>query len=276
MKEIPLATFEEFEKQAKLLLEEREKKRKKRGGYFSPVLFRGQAKTPCCQDEKPWRLETSLERHSIREDSQREYSQGKYYHAMRCVKPTVASCTENRWDPPSEHTGGDNIPCPPPDYPFMVYLRHHDFPSPLLDWTRSFYIAAFFAFWRAGTEDSVAIYSYIEYYGDGKPRPPKEEAFIVGCGPTITTHKRHVLQQSEYTFCRKLLDGKYVYCSHEEAFARDDPTHDILTRFIIPYDERDTVLAKLDMMNITPYSLFEDEKSLSETLAYRMTKEGIL
>src|SRR5579871_975887 len=33
-----------------------------------------------------------------------------------------------------------------PGYDYMAYLRHHGFPSPLLDWTRSPYVAAFFAF----------------------------------------------------------------------------------------------------------------------------------
>jgi hypothetical protein len=36
-----------------------------------------------------------------------------------------------------------------PGYEYMAYLRHHGFPSPLLDWTRSPYIAAYFAFSNA-------------------------------------------------------------------------------------------------------------------------------
>jgi FRG domain len=33
-----------------------------------------------------------------------------------------------------------------PAYDLLIYTRHHGFPSPLLDWTRSAYIAAFFTF----------------------------------------------------------------------------------------------------------------------------------
>src|SRR5690606_2110705 len=48
-----------------------------------------------------------------------------------------------------------------PAYDFLVYLRHHGFPSPLLDWTRSPYVSAFFAFRQARTS-RVAIYVYQE------------------------------------------------------------------------------------------------------------------
>ena len=44
-------------------------------------------------------------------------------------------------------------------YSHMTYLRHHGFPSPLLDWTLSPYIAAFFAFNEAH-DDKVAFFTY--------------------------------------------------------------------------------------------------------------------
>ena len=263
MKEIPLATFEKFEGEAKLLLEGREQKRKEQGGYFSPLLFRGQRKAS-------YKLKTTLERYSSR-----RYSPQEYHEVMRAIRYAVESWTEKRWDIADQYKRDDRVPGAPQGYEFMTYLRHHDFPSPLLDWTRSFYVAAFFAFRSSKDEEpNVAIYSLIEYYGTGKTLA-YDEGCICGCGPNVRTHKRHFIQQCEYTYCTKLLplpDDKYVYCSHEEAFKKNDDEQDVLTKFIIPRTERPKVLEKLHMMNITAHSLFGSEESLLETLAYQEIK----
>lgn len=260
MTEVTLANFEEFERKAIVLLEDRKKKRGEKGGYFSTVLFRGQVRASD-------KLKTTLERYSTK-----QYSAEDYYEVMRAVRPAVESCTEKRWDFSDKYTHDETIPNAPQEYAFMVYLRHHDFPSPLLDWTQSFYVAAFFAFQSAKAEEpNVAIYSLIEYCGSGKSGW-RDEATIVGVGPYVRTHKRHFIQQSQYTFCRKRLDKKDVYCSHEESFARNDSEQDVLTKFIIPRTERPKVLDKLRMMNITAYSLFGSEESLLETLAYQEIK----
>lgn len=262
MKEIPLATFEEFEEQAKLLLEDHKKKLGETKVDISPVLFRGQAK----ESDK---LKASLEWYSSK-----QYSPEDYWKVMRSVRPAVESCTEKRWDFPNKYTHDDTFPNAPQSYDFMVYLRHHYFPSPLLDWTRSFYVSAFFAFRSEKAEEpNVAIYSFDEYYGGKGKGGCANEATIMRCGPYVTTHKRHFSQQGEYTYCTKLLsDGKYAYCSHEEAFKRNDDDQDVLTKFIIPRTERAKVLEKLHMMNITAYSLFGSEESLLETLAYHEMK----
>lgn len=44
---------------------------------------------------------------------------------------------------------------------YWIYLRHHSFPSPLLDWTSSLETAAYFAF-KAACAPKVAIYAFCE------------------------------------------------------------------------------------------------------------------
>jgi len=265
MDTVELRTFEEFETRAMLLLQRHRHRRGVNMAAISPVLFRGQAKAS-------WGLKTTLERHSTR-----QFSTEDYYKVMLAVEPTVESFTERRWDIADRYTRNDGVPGAPQGYEFMAYLRHHDFPSPLLDWTHSFYIAAFFAFHSQNADEPrIAIYSFIEYYGEGKTGCA-QEARIVGPGHYVRTHKRHFLQQSEYTYCTKqLLDGRYVYCSHEEAFARNDSEQDVLTKFVMPRTERFKVLDKLRMMNITAYSLFGSEESLMTTLAYQEIEGKLL
>ncbi len=258
MKTVELHTFGEFEERAAGLMEAAKKRGAEPGVYVSPVLFRGQARAS-------WDLETTLERYTPK-----SYSPGNYYKkVMLAVQPTIESCTERRWDLPSDYTREDKIPGAPQGYPFMAYLRHHGFPCPLLDWTRSAYVAAFFAFQSEEAKNGpVAIYSFVEYGGVGKSGRA-DEATIVSLGRYVRTHKRHFNQQSQSTYCQKLLNDKYVYCSHEHAFARNDSNQDILTKFVIPQTERAKVLDKLHTMNITAYSLFGSEESLLETLAYQ-------
>ncbi|MGE0473804.1 MAG: FRG domain-containing protein, partial [Nitrospirales bacterium] len=238
MEEFDCGSWEEFERQILVISKQHEDIRGKRSIYSSPALFRGQE----CAN---WLLTTTLERMSIT-----NFEVKKYHKIIRTVQPQVTSLTMKDWDIPNYSPTEGQLTQPPPGYEFMVYLRHHGFPSPLLDWTRSPYVAAFFAFRskQPSPSENVAIYSYIEYCGVGK-LISSNKASLLGLGSTIKTHKRHFIQQCEYTICRKLVDDRYVYCPHEEAFQQNNEKQDRLIKFIIPRSEREKVLEKLNFMN---------------------------
>jgi hypothetical protein len=264
MKEKRLNSWEEFETEVSAIFVDLEKKRKETPIYVSSFLFRGHSK-------ESWKLKTTLERYS-----NKDYSIIDYYHILGAIEPAVASFTSKQWNFDPNLKIDESDYGPPPRYDFMVYLRHHGFPSPLLDWSNSPYVAAFFAFQpRPEKEDeNVAIYSYIEHYGSGKRRNI-QQAQIIGLGPYVHTHKRHFIQQCKYTICKKLvidddrIENNYYYSNHEEAFQRNEIKQDILTKYLIPRTERAKVLSKLDFMNINSYSLFANEESLMATLAYQ-------
>lgn len=92
----------------------------------------------------------------------------------------------------------------------------------------------------------------------------------------MPTHERHYAQQCEYTICKKRVDESYLYCNHEEALRDRVISQDLLTKYIIPVTERGRFLRKLESMNVHAYSLFRDEGSLMQTLAYREVEKDDL
>ena len=102
--------------------------------------------------------------------SDKEHTVRHYFEIIRSVRPEAQSFTGKVWDFEPDCVQFADGHRPIEEYEFMIYLRHHGFPSPLLDWTRSPYVAGFFAFQPhvVSKDDRVAIYSYIENWGYGK------------------------------------------------------------------------------------------------------------
>jgi len=263
--EVPVKDWASFEAQATRVLEDFEARKKAGTGYMSDPLFRGQA-------DQSWPLVTTLERFSTK-----PWSVTRYHRLLLSIAPAVVSLTSREWGLDRDREVDESHHGSPPGYEFMIYLRHHGFPSPLLDWSRSPYVAAFFAFAPRpqSTCETVAIYSFLEQVGYGKTWSGNG-ARIIGLGPYAVTHERHYAQQCEYTICKKRVDNSYLYCNHEEALPNRVIAQDILTKYIIPVTERDRFLRKLESMNVHAYSLFRDEGSLMQTLAYREVEKDDL
>ncbi len=88
---------------------------------------------------------------------------------------------------------------------------------------------------------------------------------FIGLGPTVRSHARHVLQQSEYTICFKRSDNQWSYACHEDVFCKGDSEQDVIWKFNIPTAERLKVLLVLDRFNLNAFSLFGSEENLMET-----------
>jgi len=267
-----IKSWEAFEEELVKINEDTKVLRQKGVSRMDYPLFRGHS-------DSEWHLESTLDR------IQRGMSLSDYRRIVKIVHENVATCTGRSWDietdTPTIFFGGFDLPLPTIE--FMAYLRHNGFPSPLLDWTRSPYIAAFFAFRDiyprkkdafaaecpvlTGLCDHVSIFVFREFAGLTKEWDD-QEPHIHALGPTITTHRNHYLQQSEYLLCiGKKRDGEWVFTNYQDVTPCEN--QDVLVKYNIPISEQQKVLKKLDTMNITAYSLFDSETSLMETLALR-------
>ena len=257
-------TWNEFEEKLKELPEK--------------ALFRG-------QENSCWPVTTTLERLL----DGREMSFQHYYKSIYQAKSEIESYTGKSWDIPDPPEVGRLTERAEPFarftakhartwgqvWSYMVHLRHHGFPSPFLDWTRSPYIAAFFAFRRPIRDVekvSISVYceklnpvNYLKCYSSDQPEIytlPKQY---------VRTHQRHFLQRGEYTFCVQNRESEWHFVPHESVFGGGNPNIDATWKFNLPANakERLKVLKLLDRSNINAFSLFQSEESLMETMALR-------
>ena len=234
---------------------------------FHPILYRGQSDSSLL-------LETTLDRISNENISVR-----RYYEDVSSCQKEIATLIGKEWKIGKTDfknylffSGGKGDM---PMYEMMVYMRHHSFPSPLLDWTRSPYIAAFFAFndlYKMKRCDNASIFLYLENGMTACKTHWGGETFIHSLGPNVVAHKRHFLQQSEYTICLREAKGEpdnFYYAKHEDVLSRNDPSSDIVKKFTIPFTEQNKILKRLNTMNVNAHSLYGSDEGVFHNLAVK-------
>lgn len=263
MESVDVDTWEDFENRLSSLTGGRIKL-KSEGKHSGNFLFRGH----CNCD---WKLQTTLERFK-KPNIPLLY----YYWQIDKARPEIETVTGHKWDMMNfvqyrDWLRNSDLHLDFPGYDYMIYLRHHGYPSPLLDWTRSPYVAALFAFSNFSTSaEKVSIYVYQESPA-GHKGWSFQEPHIRRLGPYITSDKRHFLQKSEYTVCLiyKNKYNEWIYSEHEQVFANQRGNQDLLWKYNIPISERNKVLKELEEYNLNLYSVFGSDESLMATMASR-------
>jgi hypothetical protein len=157
--------------------------------------------------------------------------------------------------------------------------QHHGLKTPLLDWTTSPYVAAFFVFWQAERkcrtrDEGRAVYGinrkFVEQKSDemrethsGPGRPP----VIDFVEPLYKDNPRLVSQGGLFTRSPDGLDVRqWVEANY------DKQTKEVvwLLKLVLPDSDHEYILRALNRMNINPGSLFPDLNGASEFVNLRL------
>jgi hypothetical protein len=270
VKDIELSTWSEFEgavqdlerRQAELIVANSE-------WQFQPLSYRGLG-------NHDWGLETTLERAYPLESAVPVTDMSSYYRHAYAAATTLGRLGKYPCDGLPEPLAFDEMLreaclkppldffCHAPWYRYFIYLRHHGFPSPFLDWTASPHRAAFFAF-DSMDKNAARVSVYAVIRGDlraGSDESPPSDLPM----PDAGLLRRHFVQECRYSFC---FDWKFPcqFAGHRAYIERSDSRYKgELVRWSIPRGERVTALKALERMDINRFSLFCDDDSLVATI----------
>lgn len=210
----------------------------------SKFLFRGQ--------ERPWRLCTSFHRRG-------RYRVSDFINRdVRQLHRRLSGITDHFFD----------LGTPEQNGAFFNLLQHHGYPTPLLDWSYSPYVAAFFAFRDQPTNytgsEEVRIYvfdnkewqaRYPQIQNIDPPSPHLSVMEFVSIG-----NPRQIPQQAVTTVTNIHDIEAYILAREKDTGVR------FLKAFDIPARERTAAMRDLRFMGITPGSMFPGIDGVCEEL----------
>ncbi len=210
-------------------------------------LFRGQ--------QKPWELRTAFHRRG-------RYLMSRFTgEDVRQLHRRLSAITNHYFDLSVAEENGA----------FFNLMQHHGYPTPLLDWSHSPYVAAFFAFrdWpiRYTGDGSVRVYVFNEkaWCRDYPQIQNLDPAFLhLSVNEFIAINNQRLVPQQSVTTVTNIDDIEaYIVDCESSSDSR------YLEAIDIPANEREEAMRDLKFMGITAGSMFPSIDGVCEELRER-------